>query len=343
MAKDKKEKLNYKKKGFPLGIFILLFIIESLLAAGGMGLYFIHTGRKRIADIERYTRSYSIAMMEATGDVAALCQRTKQYASIKNLFREKLREDTVNQAFFVLNDGKIIVHSKKEIQEELEGNIANDEFSYNLDQILAPSRKMSTEVFFSSYNVMTARVPFNRDERELIARYLYPEVASTGWLVSKAVYDGKKPTGTVNFIIDKSGIYGFIRSHMEESLRYLRYCMAGAALISFMISLIIWLRYRSIQKKALSGRIFIDHERPLPQWENMGPDSFITIDISGRETPAAPSVEPELMPRSGDRDYADVIELRELKSFSSSGKGRILQPGDLHTIRDAIPVTRKTN
>jgi hypothetical protein len=343
MAKDKKKRLKYKKKGFPLGIFILLFIIESLLAAGGMGLYFVHAGRKRIADIEDYTRNWSIAMMEATGDVAALCQRTRQYASIKNLFREKLRENTVDQAFFVLNDGRIIVHSKKEIQDELEGNIANDEFSYNLDQILAPSRKMSTEVFFSSYNVMTSKVPFKRDERELIARYLYPEVASTGWLVSKAVFDRKKPIGTVNFIIDKSGIYDFIRSHMEESVRYLRYCVAGAALVSLMISLIIWLRYRSIQKKALTGKTIMEHDRPLPHWENMESDGFITIDISGQENPSAPSPEPELMPCREPEDYADVIELHELKSFSSSGKGRILQPGDLHAIRDAIPVTRKTN
>jgi hypothetical protein len=70
-------------------------------------------------------------MLEATGDVAALCQRTMAVRQHQKSLREKLKENTVNQAFFVLNDGKIIVHSKKEIQDELEGNIANDEFSYN--------------------------------------------------------------------------------------------------------------------------------------------------------------------------------------------------------------------
>ena len=359
MKKEKKKK--FRKKRFPLGIFILLLTVESLIVAAGVTLYFVDSCKKTIADIEKYTRNYSITMAEAIGDVAAINYRTRRYGDLVKLFRNKIKEDTVDEAFFVLNNGAIIVHSKKDIQKELDGNIVNDEFSYNIEMILRPVEKKSREVFFSDYHVMTSRPPFNRQERELIKEYIYPDVNATGWLVNRAVYYGRKPVGTVNFIISKNRIYTSIRSNFEESKKYGIFGIAGAALISFMISLIIWLRYRSIQRKTLKqsgiipASLTAEDETVKPAgavaiaesqedlWEK---DEYITIDISAHErneSQAFPKVPEAAEMQEQENDFTDSIDLSDMKAVDAKETARPVPSQAIRPVKDAIPINRKVD
>jgi hypothetical protein len=52
-------KKKIKKSIFPIGIFLMLFIILSIIAAGASFAYFMYAGKNGIAQIETYTRSYS--------------------------------------------------------------------------------------------------------------------------------------------------------------------------------------------------------------------------------------------------------------------------------------------
>ncbi|MCL1833924.1 MAG: hypothetical protein FWG49_05410 [Leptospirales bacterium] len=69
MTDLKKRKL--KRIIFPIGIFFLLFLIESVIGIGGVASYIYLAGKKNIADIESYTINYSKTMAEAFADVAA--------------------------------------------------------------------------------------------------------------------------------------------------------------------------------------------------------------------------------------------------------------------------------
>lgn len=238
-----------KKVFFPLGVFFLVYIFEALIAVGTIGYYFQHTGKMRINDIVSYTRNYSLTMGEAFADVAELSLKSGDYSNLKTLYQEKIRENTIDEAFFILKDGKIIVHSSRDTAKELKGNLANDEFTYNLDMIQKPLFKKGKEISFSDYNIITKRSPFKRNERKLLGKYLYEPIETTGWLVTRAVNKKGKPAGTVSFLISKDRVFNFIQTHMKESRRYLLWSLTGSGAFALLISLFIFIRYRGIQKK----------------------------------------------------------------------------------------------
>lgn len=239
---------------FPVGIFFMLFLIESIMAAGAAGAYFLYAGAGRITEIESDARSYAVTMAEALGGAAELSYRAKNYTRLRSLFRGKIEERTIDEAFFILKSGKLIAHSDPAVEEKLEGNIATGGKAYDLDLILQPVNRKSTEVLFTDYSIASKPVPFDRGQRDLIRQYLYRGIDSNGWLASRAVFGKKKPVGTVGFIISKTRIHAFIRRHIERTLGILRLSLAAAFAVSLVVSLAVFARYRSIRKRALTER-----------------------------------------------------------------------------------------
>jgi hypothetical protein len=246
-----------KKAGFPFGIFLIMLILLGLLSSAVVAGFFYFSVMRGIDDIETGIRKYSTAMAEASSDVADLSHRVKNYSKLKTLFRQKITENMIREVFFVLENGKIIAHSSADVQRKLKDNIINDEFAYNVDMILQPLKNGSREIIYSNYNIMDKKVPFNKEEIRLIKEYIYPEIKVNGWLVTKAVYSKvkkrgrEKAIGTVNFIISKDRIYDLILSRRDESIKlaeYLGYISLG---IAFFVSIIIFVRYRSIMASAM--------------------------------------------------------------------------------------------
>ncbi|MBN2160758.1 MAG: hypothetical protein JW807_15325 [Spirochaetes bacterium] len=239
-----------KKRIFPVGIFFILLAIESLIAAGVSLAYFYYAGRSGIASIESNTRTYITPLAESFGTMAELCYRTKKYDRLKGLFREKLDKRVINEAFFILKNGRLAAHSDPAVEQKFRK--ANVEAVYTMDLVLLPAYRASRDVLYTEYGIPSKRVPFDRRYRELIKTYLYHDIDSTGWLASRAVYRKKKPVGAVCIIIGKDSIYSFIRGHLERSGRILSASLLTALAVSFLVSLLIFFRYRSIQKRALA-------------------------------------------------------------------------------------------
>ncbi len=251
MTKPKKTKL--KRLFFPVGIFLLMFIAESIIGTAGVVSYFYFSGKRNLSKIEKYTINYSKTMAEAFTRVAEFSYSTKKYSSLKTLFHEKIEESTIDEAFFVLNDGKLIVHSSTTIEKELIGNIASDEMSYNLDMILFPVKTKNRDLILNNYNIINKIIPFKRNEKDFLKKYVYKDLNSTGWLFTKAVYFKDKPVGTVNFIVSKDRVYASINESINQAKHYSILVVMASMIISFFVSLIILFRYRSIQKNALKS------------------------------------------------------------------------------------------
>ena len=81
-----------KKKVFPIGIFLMLFAIETVLVFVGTGVYFISSGKKRIAQIEKYTQAYSTTLSEAFAEVTQVSYTNKSYSKLKRFIRKKIDE-----------------------------------------------------------------------------------------------------------------------------------------------------------------------------------------------------------------------------------------------------------
>lgn len=327
----------------------MLFIVQSFLAVGGTAFYFYHTGLSKIKDIETYNKNYSITLAEAFADVAELSYGKKNYYRLKTLFREKIQENTIDEAFFVLNDGKLIVHSDKKVEKSLHGNIANDEFAYNIDLILWPVKRKSKKVMFNPYNIMGKSAPFTREEKYYIKKYYYKDINTLGWLVTRAVYYKGKPVGTVNFLIYNERIHVFLRNHINMAKQYLIYALAGAFSLSFLISLIVLLRYRSIQKKtllAVSETGLLTEEKPeitkdkKPKSKKYRSDDIITIELSD----SGRAME-ERNFSSQEQHYHDDYQPQATYPQKSSrhpatyDETAIQEMG--REVRDAIPITRK--
>lgn len=284
----RKNKTSSRKTSFPAAIFLIVFIIQLTAASGGIFAYFYSDTKSSIADIEGYTVNYSKTMAEAFASVAELSYRTKNYSSLKSLFREKIEENTIDEAFFVLQNGTLIVHSNTTTEKRLRGNIANDEMSYNLDLILQPVKGGSRELFFSNYNIIEKKIPFNRSEREMIQKYLYKDINTSGWLFTKAVFHKNKPVGSVNFIVDKGRIYNLIHTAIDNIQKLLLVAAAASFAIALITSLIIMIRFRKSAALIADDQI-IDHsgedflfeddiEIPLADDEGVNEGTLTTFD-----------------------------------------------------------------
>lgn len=359
--------VRLKKKGFPFGIFLLLFVALSLIAAGATASYFFFVGRMRIQDIESYTRGYSITLAEAFAHTAELSFNGRTYGPLRALFSEKIQKNTFDEAFFVLKDGKLAAHSSPDIEKELKGNIANDEFAYNRDMILKPIQTKSREIYFTNYNIISKRVPFHRNERNFLKKYFYDSIDSSGWLVTRAVFVKNNPVGTVNFIVAKDRIFDCVLSLWNESIRILVISLCGVFFISLFVAVVVFARYRSIQRKTMefaqrniqAGLLRREtHEEEIPDWgiaEGTQGGQFdedeIVIDLGDdtKEAGAAPMPELELdeLELSGEGIATGEMELIEVEEAKEEEKPEVIRVDRLfdarREIKDAIPIQRRSS
>ncbi len=250
------KKGKMKKAGFPFGVFLFLLLALLLLSAAIAGGYFYFNARRGVAEIEHVTREYSTAVAEALADVAEMSYRLKDYSKLQDLFREKLNENLIDEAFFVLADGRLIAHSNSETAKNLGGYLAADEFTYNMDLILGPVLRKDKDLQFVKYNIIDKKVPFRKFERQLIKQYLYPDFLINGWLVTRAVFaeDKKKKEvaiGSINFIIGKERIYQKISASFREGVLLCAALGAVSVFIALCVSLIVFIQYRRIARKSL--------------------------------------------------------------------------------------------
>lgn len=244
-----------KKQRFPFGMLVVLLLfllgVSSLVAAG----YFYFTSRERLAGIVESTKSYAVPLAESLAGLAALSYRLNDYSALKALVHTKIEENIIDEAFFVLENGAIVAHSRKEVEKELQGNIAHDEFAYNIDLILGPLREKSKDTRIIDYNIIDRNIPFRKIERELLKKYFYDGIDTTGWLVTKAVYAvgrGKEqPLGTVNFLIGKERIYREIYSIFGHSILLIEILSVVSFLMAVIVSIFVYIRYRKMQRASI--------------------------------------------------------------------------------------------
>ena len=332
-----------KKKIYPIGIFLIQLIILLLLSISISFFYFYLTTKKELDDIVKNTQNYSISLAEAFARVAELSYPSRKYHKLRSLFQDKIQENIIDEAFFVLSDGRIIVHSKKEIAKKLRGNIANDEFAYNIDLILLPLRKREREAQFIDYNIFNTKIPFDRRQRHLIKRYLYGKIDITGWLVTRAVFVKKKPVGTVNFIISKHRMYDSIFLRVEESAKLLILLSIISLAVSLFIALIILMRYRAIARRSVKDVSPAEAKRALDLTEDafiiqeLGTDKAAVYTIRNRGKKAEIFDEGLSLEEIADRE--DSVELPEMRAGIPYEEKKGMQTD--RTIKDAIPVRKE--
>ncbi len=241
---------QYKKKGFPIGFFFIILIVLTIIVGGALGWYFYFFAKKQITEIEAYTKNYSKTMANTFAKAAEIDVKRNNYVSLRALFQQKMEQNTVDEAFFVLLDGKLLAHSDTKIAKSLRGYLSNDEFKYNLDYIHLYTKQKKREVNFLDYYIDSTEKLFNRNETFYLKKYIYKDMNKYHWLVTKAVFKKGKPYGTVAFIISRNRIFTFLKQHIAECKLYAEYAGYGVLALAFILSLLIFIRYRHIQKTA---------------------------------------------------------------------------------------------
>lgn len=244
-------KENKSRNVIPVGIFFIVFLIMLILSTAISAAYFYFETKNRTEEIEKYTRNFSIPLAEAFANVAELSYHDKKHEKLKKLFREKIQANIITEAFFVLSDGKIVVHSDSGIEKELKGNIATDEFAYNIDLIMLPIWSKIDHAQFMDYHVYNGikKLKINKEIIKIIKRYVYQKIDVSGWLVTRAVFVNGKPVGCISFIISKEKLYTFIIEYFDNTIRLIIILAGISFIISLLMSIIVFIRYRSIRKK----------------------------------------------------------------------------------------------
>jgi hypothetical protein len=328
-------KKRVKKRGFPFGVFLLLLFLLLMLGGAVTASYFYFGIKNDIAEVETTTKEYSTTLAEAFTDVAGLSYRYKNYAQLTTLFRDKIQDNTIAEAFFVLADGTIVVHSNRDVERELQGNIANDELAYNIDMIMMPLRRRERAIRFNEYNILNKRVPFNRLEKKLIRQYIYKNIFVNGWLVTKAVYVRKQRTeaavGTVNFILGKDKIYSLIFRYIKEVTLIASVLGVLSFVIAFFVSLLVYVRYRKLYR-------MIDTQDIMEPHTAQGSGGDTTLRIEDADGPAQPVDEslPVAAGIAGDEDAAYQTP-EPAYQYSREAIHFDIQK----TVRDAIPVKKR--
>lgn len=241
-------KAKENKRSYPWGIFSACCISLIIFSAAVSALYFFVSAKSGIDEIEMYTRKYASAIAAASADVAELSYAQKNCAALKRLFQEKITQNLIDEAFFILDDGKIMAHSSAATEKMLDGNVANDEFRYNIDLLLLPLTKKTRDVIFINYNILNREIPFTPREKMLIKRYIYRGINSVGWLATKVVYSKGKGVGTVNFIIGKERIYTLLETGAVIAAKMFAALAALSVFFSIVASMLVYIRYRPVKK-----------------------------------------------------------------------------------------------
>lgn len=241
-----------KPKLFPFGIFIFLLLFLILSSTFIIGLYFYINTQNQISTIERETKDYAITLTNACAQIAESSTKKNLSSGLNKFFRKNNKKNIYFKAFFVLKNGKILAHSDLEEKKSLKNNIATDEFSYNISQILGPLKHKKHETLFVDYHIYEKEIPFSKQNRKLLKKYIYSEIDKNGWLSTRAILRDKKKIGTVNFIITKDKIYQEIFRNIAFAKRNAVRAYAFSFIFSLFFALIVLLRYQSIRLKIMA-------------------------------------------------------------------------------------------
>lgn len=235
-----------KQVHFPYAFVMILFFIIAILTSSGTLFY---KYRQLVSQIDEFTiqvKNVSKTLITTYADAAELAYATRSSSQLLSLIQESKNITGIKEVFFVLDNGTIVAHSDKEKAKELKGNIANDEFYYNIDMILYPHVKKSRELFIFDYFVPDLPLPYTTIIRKYIQKFLYKEINTNSWLVTRAVYSKGKSIGTINCIIVKRPIYEMINSNYKE-LFYMLIILCGVALVfSLCTGIVLFIKQKRI-------------------------------------------------------------------------------------------------
>lgn len=248
---------NDKQVQFPYAFVIVLFLIIAILGSSGALFY---KYRQLVSQIDEFTiqaKNVSKTLITTYADAAELAYATRSTDQLLSLIQESKNIKGIKEVFFVLDNGTIIAHSDTEKAKELKGNIANDEFYYNIDMILYPHTKQSRELFIFDYFVPDLPLPFTTIIRKYIQQFLYKDINTNSWLVTKAVYAKSKSIGTINCIIVKTPIYDMMNSYYKELL-YMLIIICGAALVlSLCTGIVLFIKQKRVLQEVKEFSVHI--------------------------------------------------------------------------------------
>ncbi len=220
-------------------------MIAAIASSGAIYYKYIHV-KSDIAAFTSQVKNIAKTLISTYAQASERAYATRSNDQLLSLIEESKNIKGIKEVFLVLDDGKILAHSDTKKANELKGNIANDEFYYNIDMILYPHAQQSRELFIFDYFVPDLRLPFTTIVRKYIQQFLYKDINTNSWLVTKAVYDKGKSIGTINCIIVKTPIYDMMK-HAYMELLFMLLIICGTALVfSVCTGIIVFIKQKRL-------------------------------------------------------------------------------------------------
>ncbi len=320
---------------FPIGIFLVLFLLFFSSSCGLSGFYYYKYTLNFIDKMTKDANDSSVALVEACSIIAELSDGKEQEKRLNDFFANNPQKKFFSKAFYAKGNGTIIAHSNPEEIKELNGNIAFDEFKYNIDQIFYPLSQNDKKVYLSDYYILDEQIPFTKEEIKYLKQYLYNNIDRNGWLANKTVeknikiskkkYELQK-TGTINFILSKKLLYVELFKVKEKIIQTAVISAGTSGILSLFLSLIIFLRYNSIRRKTLKSSALIQQAAI-----GLAPEN-IEIDMHEEELMDSDNIDIEtdsMYPEIFDEESGEKLDINPQEYLKISKYSEIGSNGDV--------------
>ncbi|MBN2434806.1 MAG: hypothetical protein JXK07_06020 [Spirochaetes bacterium] len=229
-----------KTKSLFIAITTLLFIFLT----GGLSVYkiyelnFLNSLRLAIESKERKTATDNEKIINNILNSI----NNKSSNDIKKI-ADTLLVPSKNQdknIIIALKDGTLLGHSKLGEMERLSGNIATDEFVYNIDLIFQPVSINLDSTFQSDYYIIDYKPPFNKKETERLKHYIISDIDKNGTLFSRRFVSSDNGEGVIAIIYSKKSLYSFINNQLTRltNIKYIIFAMS--LIIASLIAVLLY-------------------------------------------------------------------------------------------------------
>lgn len=189
---------------------------------------------ERLEEMDLFAESLLLSMSQigASADDSSIDSLTGP------LFKKS--DDLFNMAFIAATDGSIVIHSDPGEESRLNGNIALDEFTYNLEEIFYPLTHVTEDTVKRDYNILNQKIPFSQIELDILKKRVYSKIDRNGLLYSRKIRLKNKKLCSANVIISKTDIYTVVSRGLEGLSRLKLFIVLSCLFLSAAVGTLIF-------------------------------------------------------------------------------------------------------
>ncbi len=264
-------------------VAVALFITTAFFISRLFELNYYNDIRISVENRMKEKDSFAESMLVSLSQIGAVATPKTVDRMAQPIFKES--QALYFRAFIVRTDGTIVTHSDPQEAVRLNGNIATDEFSYNLEEIYYPITRESAGAVRRDYHILQQKIPFDDAILETLRSRVDSRIDRNGILYTKRIKLKSGAFFIASVILSRSDIYAHIGSSLDNLTRLKIFIILSCFSLSAVVAIFLFITIRRGENNTVAQLpdtvIQQELSEEMPAVEGRTPGAF-----SVRETPA---------------------------------------------------------